>query len=95
VVATDTGGIPEVVDDGVTGLLVPFTPADDGLRTPVDAEGFADGIAQRVNALLHDPERATAMGKAGRERAVEEFSWSAVAERTAQLYQRLLAATAS
>jgi starch synthase len=91
VVATDTGGIPEVVDDGVTGLLVPFTPSDDGLRTPVDPEGFADAIAQRVNALLRDPERATTMGKAGRERAVEQFSWSAVAERTARLYQRLLA----
>src|SRR5690606_15270683 len=67
VVATATGGIPEVVADGVTGLLVPVDQEDDG--TPRDPEAFAATLAERINALLGDPARAAAMGKAGRERA--------------------------
>jgi starch synthase len=89
VVATDTGGIPEVVDDGVTGLLVPFAPRDDGLRAPVDPSGFARRIAERVNTLLADPGRAAQMGRAGRARAVEHFGWPAIARRTVDLYERL------
>ncbi len=90
VVATHTGGIPEVVEDGVTGLLVPFEPRDDGSREPVDAARFAQDLAERVNDLLADPSRAELFGKAGRRRAVEQFSWSAVAAETVVLYQRLL-----
>ena len=89
VVATDTGGIPEVVEDGVTGLLVPFATRDDGSGDPLDPQAFVDGIAERVNALLADPDRAAAMGRAGRARAVEQFAWPAVAERTAALYRRV------
>ena len=92
VVATRTGGIPEVVDDGVTGLLVPFEPLDDGSRTPVDLERFAADIADRVNALVGDSARAKQMGRAGRRRAIGHFSWSAIAEQTAALYARLLVA---
>ena len=90
VVATRTGGIPEVVDDGVTGLLVPFEPRDDGSRAPVDPERFATDIAGRVNELVGDPARAAEMGRAGRRRAVEHFSWSAIAEQTVELYRSLL-----
>ncbi len=90
VVATHTGGIPEVVEDGVTGLLVPFEPRDDGSREPVDAARFAQDLAERVNDLLADPSRAELFGKAGRRHAVEQFSWSAVAAETVVLYQRLL-----
>ena len=90
VVATRTGGIPEVVDDGVTGLLVPFEPAAGGSRAPVDPAVFARDIAARVNELLADPARAAAMGRAGRARAVEEFSWAAIAERTVALYRGLV-----
>jgi starch synthase len=92
VVATDTGGIPEVVADGVTGLLVPFEPRGDGSREPVDPAAFARGIAEGVNALLADPVRAAAFGVAGRLRAVEEFSWSVIARRTVELYRGVLAA---
>jgi starch synthase len=90
VVATHTGGIPEVVEDGITGLLVPFEPRDDGSREPVDTARFAQELAERVNDLLADPSRAELFGKAGRRRAVEQFSWSAVAAETVVLYQRLL-----
>ncbi|MPZ65345.1 MAG: glycogen synthase [Pseudonocardiaceae bacterium] len=82
VVASDVGGISEVVDDPVTGLLVPFDEHD--------PQAFADGLAAGVNELLADPQRAAAMGRAGRWRAVEEFSWATVAERTVEVYRSLL-----
>ncbi|TYB52965.1 glycogen synthase [Nonomuraea sp. PA05] len=87
VVATATGGIPEVVADGATGLLVPVSQAADG--TPHDPERFAADLAERVNALLGDPARARAMGEAGRARAIEHFSWTRIAERTLELYASL------
>jgi alpha-maltose-1-phosphate synthase len=89
VVATRTGGIPEVVDDGVTGLLVPFEPRDDGSREPVDPQKFAHELADRVNELLADPAKAERFGRAGRQRAVERFNWSAIAAETVALYERL------
>ncbi|HEX4103579.1 MAG: glycogen synthase [Pseudonocardiaceae bacterium] len=82
VVASAVGGIPEVVDHGVTGLLVPY---DDQ-----DLEGFRDGLAHNINELLADPDRVAAMGHAGRKRAIAEFSWSAVADRTVALYHQLM-----
>jgi starch synthase len=75
VVASAVGGIPEVVSDGKTGLLVP----------PDDPEA----LAAALNALLGDPARADAFGRAGRERAVAEFGWQAVAAQTADLYAEL------
>ncbi len=88
VVATATGGIPEVVADGETGLLVRIEQAADG--TPLDPDGFVAGLADGVNALAADPARAAAMGTAGRARAVEHFSWSRIAERTHALYAGLI-----
>jgi alpha-maltose-1-phosphate synthase len=78
VVASRVGGIPEVVEGSVTGLLVP----------PDDPASLADGL----NILVRDPERAAAMGEAGRERAVAEFSWDAIAAQTAALYSELTGA---
>jgi alpha-maltose-1-phosphate synthase len=89
VVATQTGGIPEVVEDRVTGLLVPFDPVDDPSRAPRDSEAFARAIAERVNRLLGDPVEAARMGEAGRERAVAEFGWPSVAEQVHAVYRRL------
>jgi starch synthase len=82
VVASRVGGIPEVVDDGRTGLLVDLTP-DDPL-------GFEQRFAEAVNSLAADQDRATKMGLAGRARAVEEFGWDAVAAKTVELYSSLL-----
>jgi starch synthase len=92
VVATATGGIPEVVEDGVTGLLVPFDPVDDPSRVPRDPERFVDDLAERINVLLADPELARQLGEAGRRRAVAEFGWRVVAERVEALYGQVLGA---
>jgi alpha-maltose-1-phosphate synthase len=89
VVATATGGIPEVVADGETGLLVPIEQVSDGTGLPVDPERFVADLAERVNTLVADPDRAAEMGRAGRRRAVELFSWSRIAERTRDLYASL------
>jgi glycogen synthase, Corynebacterium family len=83
VVASAVGGIPEVVSDGVTGTLVPYDAA-----APAE---FEAGLAQAINALCLDPARAAAMGRAGRERAVREFGWAAIARRTLDLYESALA----
>jgi starch synthase len=90
VVASAVGGIPEVVEAGVTGLLVPFVPAAEGAWEPADPAAFAAALAERLNTLLADPERARQMGRAGRERAVAEFAWPAIAARTVDVYRRLL-----
>jgi alpha-maltose-1-phosphate synthase len=92
VVATATGGIPEVVEDGVTGLLVPFDPVDDPSRTPRDPDAFARAIAEGVDRLLHDPAEAARMGEAGRKRAVAHFGWGRIAEQVRDLYDRLVPA---
>jgi alpha-maltose-1-phosphate synthase len=89
VVATHTGGIPEVVEEGTTGLLVPFEPRDDGSRDPVDPIRFARDIAERVNELIADPARAEGMGQAGRRRAIDHFAWPAIAKQTLELYTEL------
>jgi starch synthase len=93
VVATATGGIPEVVVDGETGLLVPFTDYDPITREPSNSIAFADEIARRVNFLLGDPELAARYGEAGRRRAVEQFSWSTIAEQTLDLYRAVTRAS--
>jgi starch synthase len=89
VVASAVGGIVEVVEDGKTGLLVPFEAVDDGTQEPADPEGFADDFAAAVNALLADPARAEEMGRAGRRRVVERFSWPAIARETVAVYEGL------
>ncbi|MEJ7649091.1 MAG: glycogen synthase [Nakamurella sp.] len=82
VVASDVGGIPEVVADGETGSLVHYDGAE--------PETFERAIADAVNRVIADPARAAAWGVAGRERAVREFSWGAVAETTVALYRSVL-----
>lgn len=90
VVGTATGGIPEVVDDGVTGRLVPIEQSDDGTGTPLDPEGFVRDLAATLSEVIADPERARAMGVAGRQRAVAQFGWGTVADRTLAVYDTVL-----
>lgn len=91
VVGTATGGIPEVVADGVTGVLVPIEQLDDGTGTPVDPDRFVADLAAALTAVVSDPVRAAEMGAAGRRRAETDFGWAAIAERTLELYGRVLA----
>ncbi len=90
VVATATGGIPEVVVDGQTGLLVPIEQAADGTGTPLDPERYAADFAAALQQALADPDRAREMGRAGRQRAIESFSWTTIAERTLEVYSSVL-----
>jgi starch synthase len=91
VVASHVGGIPEVVEDGVTGYLVPLEQGTDG--EPLHPERFARDLAAAINRVLQDPAHGRALGRAGRQRVVERFSWSAVAQRTAELYRTLVPAS--
>jgi len=81
VVASAVGGIPEVVEDGVTGLLVPYDETDPA--------AFEAGLAERVNELVRDPARAATMGRAGRDRAEREFGWDTIARQTVDIYRKL------
>ncbi len=81
VVASDVGGIPEVVDDGRTGLLVHYD-AD-------QTAAFERDLAEAVNSLVADPQRAATFGAAGRARCIEEFSWAQIAEQTLEIYRKV------
>lgn len=83
VVASDVGGIPEVVADGVTGSLVHYDPGD--------PTGYQVRLAEAVNALVADPGKAKRYGEAGRQRCVEDFSWTRVAEQTLDIYRKVCA----
>ena len=89
VVGTATGGIPEVIADGVTGRLVPVEQLSDGTGTPVDPDRFVDDLADALIEVLADPEAAKLMGKAGRLRAEAEFGWDRIATRTKEIYESL------
>jgi starch synthase len=90
VVASAVGGIPEVVVPGETGLLVPFESAGGESFEPRDPERFARDLAAAINELMADPVRREAMGRAGRQRAVDHFGWAAIARQTVDLYESLV-----
>jgi starch synthase len=83
VVASDVGGIPEVVAEGVTGSLVRYDPDD--------AAGYQSRLAAAVNALVADPAKAERYGQAGRQRCIAEFSWAQIAQQTLEIYQKVCA----
>jgi len=82
VVASAVGGIPEVVKDGVTGVLVRYDEKDPA--------AFESGLAEAIESVIGDPAAAARMGEAGRERAVREFGWDAIARRTVAVYEEIL-----
>jgi glycogen synthase len=90
VVASAVGGIPEVVVDGETGLLVPVELSPDDPMSPVDPDRFERNLAGAINALMSDAPSREVMGRAARRRAVDHFSWATIAARTADLYRSLL-----
>jgi starch synthase len=90
VVATATGGIPEVVLDGETGKLVDIEQVQDGTGTPLDPEKFITDFAEAITWMFEDLDRAKKLGEAGFERARDHFSWETIAERTVKVYQDVL-----
>jgi starch synthase len=91
VVGTRTGGIPEVVADGLTGRIVPIDQAQDGTGTPNDPDRFVADLAAGLEEVLADEGLAKLMGRAGRMRVESEFTWDAIARRTRQVYDGVLA----
>ena len=91
VVATATGGIPEVVSHGETGLLVPIEQLQDGSGKPLDEDKFVADFADALNQMLDNPDIAN-FGLAGRKRVEEHFSWDAVAQDTIRVYREAIAA---
>ena len=87
VVGSATGGIPDVIVDGETGYLVPLEQLQDGTGTPIHPEVFAADLAERLTDLVTDRDKARRMGVAARTRVEEHFSWSAIAERTMEVYR--------
>lgn len=90
VVASAVGGIKEVVVDNETGFLVKVAQGANGSYEPLDPDEFAKDLAVKINLLMKDPKLRQRMGKAGRRRAVERFSWRSIAQKTHALYQTLL-----
>ena len=90
VVASAVGGIPEVVVDGETGLLVPVDLSVDDPMSPVDHDRFERNLAGAINALMADAGIREVMGRAARRRAVERFSWTRIARETVDLYRSVV-----
>jgi starch synthase len=90
VVGTGTGGIPEVVADGLTGRIVPIDQAQDGTGTPTDPDRYVADLAATLTEVLADEGLAKLMGRAGRLRVETEFTWDAIARRTRQVYDEVL-----
>ena len=91
VVGTGTGGIPEVVADGLTGRIVPIDQAQDGTGTPTDPDRYVADLAATLDEVLSDLDLAKLMGRAGRLRVETEFTWDAIAQRTRAVYDQVLA----
>lgn len=91
VVGTATGGIPEVVDDGVTGRLVPLGRLDDDTGAPKNPKVFIGELAATLNDVVSDLPRARTMGLAGLVRAEQNFGWDRIAQQTTEIYRSLVA----
>jgi glycosyltransferase involved in cell wall biosynthesis len=89
VVASNVGGIPEVVVHNQTGFLVPVSRQMESPFLPVDPETFAKDLAYQINRLMDNPVKRERFGKEGRLRAVQQFSWDSIARQTIELYKTL------
>jgi starch synthase len=91
VVASAVGGIKEVVVDGETGFLVTLRQMAESPFEPIDPDQYARDLAEKINILMADPQLRQKFGQAGRRRAIEKFSWRAIAAQTKSLYEELVA----
>ncbi|MFV8401986.1 glycogen synthase [Dermabacter hominis] len=94
VVGTATGGIPEVIVDGETGILVPIDQVNDGTGAPVNPDKFVGDLSDALNEILSNPQRARTWGAAAQKRAHDHFSWESIADRTVEVYNAVLGADA-
>jgi starch synthase len=90
VVASAVGGIKEVVVDAETGFLVPLQQMEQSPFEPINPDQFSRDLAEKINLLMTNPELRRQFGKAGRQRAIEKFSWQAIAAQTKNLYEKLV-----
>ena len=93
-VGTATGGIPEVIVDGETGILVPIDQVNDGTGAPVNPDKFVGDLSDALNEILSNPQRARTWGAAAQKRARDHFSWESIADRTVEVYNAVLGADA-
>ena len=91
VVASAVGGIPEIIVEGETGMLVDFEAEGGDSHEPANPDAFAQALADGVNTLMANPEQRASMGEAARTRVETVFSWTAIAEQTLDFYKDLLA----
>ena len=91
VVGSAVGGIPEIIVEGKTGFLIPLESVSRTNFNPKDPEEFQQHFAAKVNMLLDNENLANQMGKAGRERVLEKFSWESIAKTTFNYYQEVIA----
>jgi len=89
VVASAVGGIPEVVVHGETGYLIPVEQMRESPFEPVNPESFSRDLASRINEIMADPAKQKGFGNAGRQRAIDTFSWASIAKQTKDLYETL------
>lgn len=90
VVATATGGIPEVVVDGQTGWLVPIEQVNDGSGRPLDPAKFTQDLAETLTNALSDVDECARRGQAGRQRVIDNFTWNHIADQTIKVYREAL-----
>ncbi|MGV3460694.1 MAG: glycogen synthase [Flavobacterium sp.] len=91
VVASAVGGIPEIITEGETGYLIPIESVSRTDFTPKDPQAFQKAFAEKVNLLLDNKDLATQMGRAGRKRVLDKFSWEAIAKTTFEYYEEVIA----
>ncbi|MGB3075644.1 MAG: glycogen synthase, partial [Chitinophagales bacterium] len=90
VVGSHVGGIPEIIVDGTTGYLIPLKSVSRTDFNPADPEAFQQDFAEKINLFLEDEVMANSMGKAGRERVLEKFSWESIAKTTFEYYEEVI-----
>ncbi|MEM0970483.1 MAG: glycosyltransferase, partial [Verrucomicrobiota bacterium] len=91
VVASAVGGMKEVIVHNETGLLIPVEQHQESPFEPVDPEKFSQDLAAGINELMADYPRRRAMAEAGRQRAIDQYSWKAIAQQVHQLYESVVA----